>query len=1012
MIPVQLSLQNFLSYPSAVLDLSGIHTACVCGANGAGKSSLLEALTWGIWGQSRSGNDEDLIHTGATEVQVRVTYQSQGQLYRVLRTRARGGPTRLEWQIQTETGWRALTQRGVRATQAAIQSQLRLDYETFINSAYLRQGRADEFTLKRPGERKQILSEILKLGQYERLAERCRDRGREAKVQLQLRQEQLDQVRHQQAQRDQIEQTWRDLLARQTQVQEAYQQDQVRHQRLQQQREQRLSLQQRYQDLTQQLDALTATLRQTELQWRRQRQHQQDLEGLLARQDQIEVGCQRYQELLARDRDLNQGFLHRQTLQLRHQTLQTRWAQQRQQGWQRIKPHQDQLTTLQARQRLDDQLLQRQAQIESAWQIYRQARSDLRAWQRQQAEAAPWLAAYQECLDRKQQQRQRILAERAILQHQVERLQQQQQQIQQVEAQAVAVQVELQELERQRHYHQQVQEKLQERRLFVQQLQERQRSLQRQWQGLEHHKRALDGAQGETDLSLGEVCPLCEQPLDPQRKTMVLHRQVAEQQEIEGQLFVIREQLAVADREIQLLREEDQVLARQLQGLDHQLLCHGRLQHQLETGQSQQDQLQTYQQQLADLDLSLAQETYASDLEEELQRIQQRLTEIGYDEQHHRHCREEVDRWRWAEGKQIELQRAQHRRSRLRQQIQQLESEIQALATEDPQGDEQGQSLQEQLAQIESEWGELGYDFDHHQQIRSELMATQGWLTQWQALQQAQQQYPLCKDQCDTLLHQLQDQQQTLMDLSHEIESLHQQLSQIPPVSATQIETLATQLQQQRQTLDQILSQLGAVEQQWQQVSQLEERRAQWAQQVQAAHRSVQIHQELAQAFGRNGIPALIMETVLPELESEANQILSRLTDHQLHLQFVTQRSSRRSQKVIDTLDILIADPRGTRPYETYSGGEAFRINFAIRLALSRLLAQRSGAHLQTLLIDEGFGTQDPAGRQHLVAAINAVAPDFARILVITHIPSLQDAFPHRIEVYKGAEGSQLRVRT
>ena len=153
------------------------------------------------------------------------------------------------------------------------------------------------------------------------------------------------------------------------------------------------------------------------------------------------------------------------------------------------------------------------------------------------------------------------------------------------------------------------------------------------------------------------------------------------------------------------------------------------------------------------------------------------------------------------------------------------------------------------------------------------------------------------------------------------------------------------------------------------------------------------------------------METILPELEAEANQILGRLTDQQLHLQFVTQRSRRRSQKVIDTLDILIADPRGTRPYETYSGGEAFRINFAIRLALSRLLAQRSGAHLQTLLIDEGFGTQDPVGRQHLVAAINAVAPDFARILVITHIPSLQDAFPHRIEVHKGAAGSQLRVR-
>jgi exonuclease SbcC len=49
---------------------------------------------------------------------------------------------------------------------------IKLDYETFINSAYLRQGRADEFMLKRPTERKEILAELLKLNQYDELEER------------------------------------------------------------------------------------------------------------------------------------------------------------------------------------------------------------------------------------------------------------------------------------------------------------------------------------------------------------------------------------------------------------------------------------------------------------------------------------------------------------------------------------------------------------------------------------------------------------------------------------------------------------------------------------------------------------------------------------------------------------------------------------------------------------------------------------------------------------------------
>jgi exonuclease SbcC len=110
------------------------------------------------------------------------------------------------------------------------------------------------------------------------------------------------------------------------------------------------------------------------------------------------------------------------------------------------------------------------------------------------------------------------------------------------------------------------------------------------------------------------------------------------------------------------------------------------------------------------------------------------------------------------------------------------------------------------------------------------------------------------------------------------------------------------------------------------------------------------------------------------------------------------------------TLDILISDSAGSREYELFSGGEAFRINFAIRLALSRVLAGRAGARLRTLVIDEGFGSQDADGRQRLIEAINLVRPDFAKILVITHLEELKDAFSSRIEITKTENGSQVEV--
>jgi exonuclease SbcC len=60
--------------------------------------------------------------------------------------------------------------------------------------------------------------------------------------------------------------------------------------------------------------------------------------------------------------------------------------------------------------------------------------------------------------------------------------------------------------------------------------------------------------------------------------------------------------------------------------------------------------------------------------------------------------------------------------------------------------------------------------------------------------------------------------------------------------------------------------------------------------------------------------------------------------------------------------------------------------------------------------MDEGFGTQDMRGREHLVSAINSIQDDFDLILVITHIDELKEAFPTRIEVSKRRDGSTFQL--
>jgi exonuclease SbcC len=181
------------------------------------------------------------------------------------------------------------------------------------------------------------------------------------------------------------------------------------------------------------------------------------------------------------------------------------------------------------------------------------------------------------------------------------------------------------------------------------------------------------------------------------------------------------------------------------------------------------------------------------------------------------------------------------------------------------------------------------------------------------------------------------------------------------------------------------------------------------ASELEALRLHLSLFDDLREAFGKRGVPTMIIETVVPELELEANRLLSEMSGGRMRLRMETQRETKAGDSR-DTLELKISDELGTRAYEMYSGGEAFRINFAVRIALSKLLARRAGAQLRALFIDEGFGTQDSAGRERLVAAIQSIQNDFDRILVITHLDELRDAFPVRIEVTKTPSGSNVRV--
>ena len=848
MIPQRLSVTNFMCYAHAALDFTGIHLACLAGENGAGKSALLDAITWSLWGHSRLGarGDDDLIRLGEDSMRVEFTFELGRDVFRVLRCREAGkrSQTLLDFQVQDNDQWRTLVEGGVRATQKRIEDTLRLDHDTFVNSAFLRQGHADEFTVKTAAERKRVLGDILGLDRWAVYEDRVKDRLRaiemEVKaIRLRLKEidAELDCRSEYQAQLGSAQAAVEALSAALEEAQQAYQRIETARTELRHVNTRVASQEERIGQAEEELEGLA--------QERADRQRRlTQYEHLLADREEIEAGYVAYRDAIAREKRL--GDMLRQSVELDER-----------------------------RRALGSEISEARHQLEARRGVLVERVDELKS-------RLPDDELLQELED---------------------------------------VQARLEHLER-------LSEGREAAKNDLTELAERQAALRARNEGL---RRAMDDLKERIER-LGQAdaeCPLCEQPLTRQHRLELLER-IEREGKTKGDAY--RSNQATMEE----LAERQSALEAQIGQCDRQLRELSPLQRQaaalderIEQGRQASEELQEIQRALAETVDVLGEEHYALESRAQLQAVLQEAEQLGYDAQAHEAARQAVSEGQIFAERKAQLETVEER-------MREEEAEL------------------ERLAEAEQRW-------------QSELSAAQ--------------------EQRDLLLRE----RGVLRDALEGADAVEEEL------------------QEMRAREAEARQKLGAAEQRLAACDALEQQRAEKLKRKEDLVDEEGIYEELRTAFGVRGVPAMIIEAAVPEIEGEANRLLSRMTEGRMHVRFDTQRETKAGE-VREALEIKISDELGTRPYENYSGGEQFRVNFAIRIAVSKLLARRAGAQLQTLIIDEGFGTQDAQGRQRLVEAINAIQDDFARVLVITHISALQDAFPVRIEVTKTANGSTVQV--
>jgi exonuclease SbcC len=855
MIPIKLALRNFMPYRDDVppLNFTGVHTASICGDNGSGKSSLIDAMTWALWGRTRAKSDDDLIHTGQTETQVEFDFAVGQQVYRVIRQHAKpksrraSGQSSLDLFIASNGTFKPISGDRITETQRKIIDILHMDYDTFINSAYLRQGHADQFTVAKPAERKGVLANILGLSLYDELEEQARELARQRdseKTQLESTIKDID------AELDQKPAYEAELGQAQRQLGEVEKVMAGHESRLNELRRRRELLNSQQQQLTQLEEHTVKTDR--------------DLKRWEGQAQQHHLRIKEYEELIAQRARIEEGYAQ-----------------------------------LAAARKLNDELNQK---------LRRLTILNERRYQMEKA------------IDKASQA---LLQEHALTGTRVSDLEAKFQKLSQLRSEWQQAQLQLSQLT-------ETEEALQKKRQLSQTLAGQVHELESSQGRLQREMAEIEEKLGLLMTESGAKCPLCEQELGIDGLNLIKSKYAAEKETKSGTL---------------------------------------------KSGQNELTR----------------QKTEAVSLQSEISQMESRLNQARAS----------------AQGKvsllNQEVSEAEKAGEELNEARTKLAGIEERLARKDF-----AQSEQDALRQVEGELARLAYDAPQHEQLRQRLTELEPYEAPQRRLEEADRLINQERKDYDQAKKATQELRLGLESDNKKKGELALALSALPEVVGALAQAEAEyQALSARQKEAQVV--LGNVTAKLDRCSELAVKKKERERLLTQAIKDEGIYKELAEAFGKRGIQALLIEQALPEIETEANRLLARMTDNRMHVKIETQRATKKGD-VVETLDINISDELGTRPYEMFSGGEAFRINFAIRIALSKLLAHRAGAPLPTLIVDEGFGTQDATGLEKLKEAITSIQDDFDKILVVTHIEDFRDAFPTRIDVVKTARGSTIEV--
>lgn len=343
-------------------------------------------------------------------------------------------------------------------------------------------------------------------------------------------------------------------------------------------------------------------------------------------------------------------------------------------------------------------------------------------------------------------------------------------------------------------------------------------------------------------------------------------------------------------------------------------------------------------------------------------------------------------------------------------QISAMEPLLETLTTQLTELNTRHVDINTRLEAMRAQYKELSEGLKQLPELESKLSTLEPWLKSKEQLPAAREIATIAKEAVDKLNEEIEVATIQADKLQLEYNELVGDAEGLKSQAEEKVKNVQESLKTHRDEHLYLATQLGGIQAKLDSLAQDEQQRLTLAADMEPLAKELVRWQTLVKAFGRDGIPALIIENAVPELERISNDILGQMSGGKHHLRFETQRELKSRSGMTETLDIIVCDWAGERIYETFSGGEQLRIDFAIRFALAELLARRAGARVDWLTIDEGFGSQSDEYLPAVIDAVKSVANRFGLVLVISHVKAVQEAFEQKIVFMPTDEGVEVLV--